>query len=494
MTDRISGEDRGHGRGWTAGLVLAGSVLLSLHVGVLRVALPFIRDDLDTGITGIQVVGGAGLVVVTATLVAFGRLADLSGAARVYATGLAGFAVGLVVSALAPSLTWLVLAQMAQGVGWSMCVGSGPALLVRGFPASQRSRALAGNHMAIAAGLGLGPALGGVVVEQLGWRWGFAGLGPPALTLAGLATARLPAGNPDRDRTRSESFDLAGSAVLASGLVALLLLVLGAGALDADLMVILVAASVTALAGFLILERRSEAPLFDLRLFADRRFSFGVAASFLDFVAMAANMFLLPFLLVDHLALGATRAGMVMAVVPLTIVAAAPMAGIAADRIGSRRPATAGLGALTLAIVAMAALRPGTPLGWVVAVLALYGVGAALFQSPNVSDVLGTVVAGRVGMAAGALATAGRLGQVLGVAVAGGVWQAGLRHHGSTVAGTSAAFRDAFLVLACFGFLAMVASWARGDTEPVSASAGAERPAGHAGGAPADEAPPTEPI
>ena len=112
---------------------------------------------------------------------------------------------------------------------------------------------------------------------------------------------------------------------------------------------------------------------------------------------------------------------MVMAVVPLTIVAAAPMAGLAADRIGWRRPATTGLAALTLAIVAMAALRPGTPLGWVVAVLVLYGVGAALFQSPKISDVLGTVVDGRVGMAA-ALATAGRLGQVLGVAVAGGVW------------------------------------------------------------------------
>ncbi len=432
-------------------------------------------------------VGGAGLVVVTATLVAFGRLADLTSAARVYAGGLAGFAAGSVVSALAPSSTWLVLAQMAQGMGWSMCVGSGPALLVRGFPASQRSRALAGNHMAIAAGLGLGPALGGVVVEQLGWRWGFAGLGPPALILAGLAAARLPART--LGRPAGARFDLAGSALLAAGLGGLLLVVLGAGAVHAGLVVLLVAGSLAALAGFLRLERRSDDPLVDLRLFADRRFSSGVAASFLDFVAMAANMFLLPFLLVDHLALGAARAGLVMAVVPVVIVAAAPIAGIAADRIGPRRPATAGLGALSLAIVAMAALRPGTPLGWVVAVLALYGVGAALFQSPNISDVLGTVVADRVGMAAGALATAGRLGQVVGVAVAGGVWQAGLRRHGSTVAGTSASFRDAFLVLACFGFLAMLASWARGDTEPVAAGATGERPIRRATET-ADKAPP----
>lgn len=152
------------------------------------------------------------------------------------------------------------------------------------------------------------------------------------------------------------------------------------------------------------------------------------------------------------------------------------MAGIAADRVGSRWPATAGLAGVTLAIVAMAGLRPGTPLGWVVAVLALYGVGAALFQSPNISDVLGTVVTGRVGMAAGALATAGRLGQVVGVAVAGGTWQAGLRHHGTTVAGTSAAFRDAFLILAGFGLLAMLASWLRGENAPTPTTATPDDP------------------
>jgi MFS family permease len=119
----------------------------------------------------------------------------------------------------------------------------------------------------------------------------------------------------------------------------------------------------------------------------------------------------------------------------------------------------------------MAGLRPGAPLAWVVAVLAVYGVGAALFQSPNISDVLGTVVPARMGMAAGALATAGRLGQVVGVAVAGGTWQAALRHHGTTVAGTSAAFRDAFLVLAGFGVLAMLASWLRGDCGPTPTTA-----------------------
>lgn len=79
-------------------------------------------------------------------------------------------------------------------------------------------------------------------------------------------------------------------------------------------------------------------------------------------------------------------------------------------------------------------------------------------------------------MAAGALATARRLGRVVGVAVAGGTWQAGLRHHNTTVAGTSAAFRDAFLVLAGFGVLAMLASWLRGDDPTMTATTATDEP------------------
>lgn len=174
------------GRGWAAALVLAGATLLTVQGGLVRIALPVIRAELDTGVGGIQAVGLAGLAAVTATLVAFGRLADLAGPRGVYAGGLAGFAAAGAASAAAPTAGWLVAALAVQGLGWSMTVASGTTLLVHAFPTEQRGRILAARHAAVAVGLAAGPAGGGLVVDTLGWRSGFV-----LLAVAGLALAAL---------------------------------------------------------------------------------------------------------------------------------------------------------------------------------------------------------------------------------------------------------------------------------------------------------------
>lgn len=107
-----------------------------------------------------------------------------------------------------------------------------------------------------------------------------------------------------------------------------------------------------------------------------------------------------------------------------------------------------------------------TSLPVIVGVLVLYGVGAGLFQPPNISAVIGSVAPERIGVASASLATVGRLGQVVGVAVAGGLWQWGVARHGQLPAGQTTAFSLAFAVLAVFGVLAVLASWLRGPAEP----------------------------
>lgn len=105
---------------WTAGLVLVGTALVSFQGGLLRVAYPVIRQDLAASIPEMEVVSIAGLVVTVATVVMFGRLADLVGARRVYSTGLVVFGAGGALSAVAPGIELLAAAQAAQGLGWSM--------------------------------------------------------------------------------------------------------------------------------------------------------------------------------------------------------------------------------------------------------------------------------------------------------------------------------------------------------------------------------------
>ncbi len=155
-----------------------------------------------------------------------------------------------------------------------------------------------------------------------------------------------------------------------------------------------------------------------------------------------------------------------MMAVPLTILWAAPLGGWLSDRLGPRVPATAGLLLVTATVVLMAFLSGGGSPKTMIGVLGLYGLGAGLFQSPNNSGVLGAAPQERLGTASGTLATMRQMGQVAGIAIASTVWVT--RQQAYLVVGLpglvaqGAGFRDAFLVLAVAGLLAVVASALRG--------------------------------
>ena len=451
-------------RRWTAALVLAGTALVSFQGGLLRVAYPSIRADLSASIAAMEVVSIAGLVVTIATVVVFGRLADLVGPRRIYSGGLAVFATGSVLSAIAPGTGLLAAAQAAQGLGWSMAVASSTPLLVQSFPSEMRGRVVAGSHMAVALGLAAGPGLGGLIVEQFGWRAALLAMAPAAFLLAALVRQRLPL---DEAPGRRPHFDVAGSATLAVALGALIVVIErgGHGRLSLAILAPTALIAIGAFGAFFRIEVRAAEPTVDLRLFRRVAFSAGLAASFLNFIAMASNMFLMPFFLQEALGMSVGRSGAVMMVMPVGVLVAAPVAGKMADRVGSRLPATLGISLITAAIALMATFTDGVAVAEVAAVLLVYGVGAGLFQSPNISGVLGAAPADRLGVASGTLSTLGRLGQVVGVAVAGGLWQQGVSGAPSGAAG----FRPAFVVLALFGVLATVASWLRG---PVQGHAG----------------------
>ena len=443
----------------TAWLVLAGTALLSFQGGLLRVALPVIRSDLHASVGAMELVGVAGLVATIATVVIFGRLADMVGARPVYSAGLVVFAAGGAFSALAPGTGALALAQVAQGLGWSMAVSAATPLLVQAFPPERRGRVVAANHMAVAVGLAAGPGAGGFVVEHLGWRTAMFVIAPAALSVGALVQRSLSA---DRPPGPAPHFDVPGAATLALALTALLV-VLDSTGHDRLPMVAVVGATALGVAAFIMflrVEVRSPEPTVDLDLFRDRAFSAGLGASFLNFVAMASNMFLMPFFLQEALGLSAGRAGTVMMAMPVGVLVTAPVAGKMADRVGPRLPATLGMGLITGSIALMARFTSGVSVVEVAGVLLIYGVGAGLFQSPNISGVLGAAPADRLGVASGTLSTLGRLGQVVGVAVAGGLWEQ--QTTAAQGSGDVGAFTTAFVVLALVGALATAASWVRG--------------------------------
>ncbi len=445
-------------------LVLLGAMLSNLEVGLVNVALPTLAAVFGVGPGTIQGVALSYQLAIVGTLVLFGRLVDLLGGRVLYLAGMGTVAVASILAVLSQGLPWLVLARALLGLGAAMLLSTGQALLTVAYPNGGRGQALGLMHAAVAAGLMAGPSLGGLLVTTASWRTIF--LAPLPLTAGALwwgwkILPRTGGGTHGR-------LDLVGAALIFAATTLLLLALTrlsryGWGEMTSLLLGLALVAGLL----FVLAERRQPAPLVDLRLLGSRRLSAGLLAAWLTFIALASNMFLVPFALQDLMGYPVAVAGLVMMAVPLAILPMAPLAGSLADRLGSRRPATAGLVLIVAAILAMTAFRSTTPLWFAVAILTLYGVGAGLFQAPNNSTVLGSAPQGQEGTVAGMLALSRNLGQVVGVAVASTAWtwrQAHYERVGQPAGDALAAsLRDAFLVLAAFGVLALAVSALRGE-------------------------------
>lgn len=441
-------------------LVVLATVLANLEVGLVNVALPTIATTFGVGLAAVQWVAIAYQLAIVGTLVLFGRLVDLFGGRPLYLAGMATFVAASLLAALSANVVWLILARGLVGLGAAMLLATGQALLTAAYPAAGRGRALGFMHMAVAGGLMAGPSVGGLLVTSFGWQSVF--LVPLPLAGAALWWARkvLPV-PPGRHRG---TLDLTGAAlVFATAVIAIYSLTRlaqeGWEAWTGGWLAVALLIGVL----FVIVERRQPAPLVDPRLLVRPDLSISLLATFLTFIALASNMFLVPFALQGLMGHSAAEAGLLMMAVPAAILPVAPLAGALADRSGVRLPASAGLVLIVGAILGMAQLAATTPVWMAVAILVLYGVGAGLFQAPNNRAVLDSAPEGREGIVSGMLALARNLGQVAGVSIASAVWTWRHATDGEALTGTAlgAGLRDAFLVLAGIGVLALLVSTVR---------------------------------
>ena len=154
---------------WVVATVMTGTFMGGLDTYIVNVSLPTIAETFGAEVAIVQWVSLAYLVAITSSLVLFGRAADLWGSRRLYMGGLLTFVLGSALSGAAPTALSLVVCRGVQGLGAAMLLSSGQALIAEVYPEEQRGRALAYMHVAVALGFTLGPAVGGVLVETLGW-------------------------------------------------------------------------------------------------------------------------------------------------------------------------------------------------------------------------------------------------------------------------------------------------------------------------------------
>jgi EmrB/QacA subfamily drug resistance transporter len=302
-----------------------------------------------------------------------------------------------------------------------MLASNSPAIITGNFPAEQRGRALGLVSTMTYLGLTVGPSLGGWLAQTVSWRAVFYINIPVGALAFILSLVFIPKNIPNYS---GQKFDLAGAVLLLAGLVVFMLgLNQGAewGWTSMPILGLLLAAGVI-LTAFVLVEKRSPAPMLDLSLFRVPLFTATTLSAVLNYICVYTIIFLMPYYLIQGRGLNPAQAGLLLTAEPIVMAIAAPISGAYSDRIGSRWPGMVGMTLMALGLFLLAGLGSNTALVWAVLALAVAGLGTGTFITPNTSALMGSAPRHRQGIASGIQATARNFGMVLGIGLAGAIF------------------------------------------------------------------------
>ncbi|MCC7550155.1 MAG: MFS transporter [Methanobacterium sp.] len=405
----------GFNKKWQILLALSlGTMMVPINASITNVSLPTISVFFGVGLATAQWVLISYLITLLGFVLLFSRLGDFYGQERVYLAGLAGFVTTSLLCSLSPSIEALIVFRGLQGLAAAMMISVSMALVRRSFPSPELGRALGIYAVAIAAGLALGPAIGGTISGFMGWR--------------AIFLVNLPVGILDfifcfrvlkRSQRQKVKWDLPGTALQFVGLFLIVYTLNLVENGDFPLATITGVLAIVTLLGFVYQELRCQNPVLKLDLFKNRTFSaFNLSLHF-NYICMYMMFFAVPFYLQKVLHLDSVTTGLVLTASPILMMTVSPISGMVADRFGSRLPAFLGSVVSALALLHMTQLTVTSSAWDVFFSLALLGLGAALFQSPTNRTLMSELPSENAGVASGIIATTRNLGMVFAVCYAG---------------------------------------------------------------------------
>lgn len=456
-----------YSRKWHAMTAVGTGVFLATVDGsIINVSLPTLVRELHTEFAVVQWVVLAYLLTITCTMAGIGRLADMVGKKSIYMAGFIIFTLGSALCGLSPTVEWLIGFRVLQAIGAAMTMALGAAIITESFPPEERGKAMGIIGSIVSMGIVLGPALGGVILGVLSWRWIFYVNLPVGIIGTIMVRRNLPNFKP-RGR---QQFDVLGALLLCLSILLLLLgLTLGQqqGFFQPFVSWLLVI-SLLLLILFVFVETKVAQPMVDPKLFRNTIFSVNLFTGFITFVGLGGTVILLPFYLENILMFSSMKVGLLMGVIPVMLGITSPIAGVLSDRVGSRKITMIGLLVLFIGFLAASTLDQHTAVsGYAVRIFAV-GAGIGIFMSPNNSAIMGTAPHHQLGIVSGMMAQSRTLGQTVGVALIGAIWAGRTLFHtgvgikgGATLAPVEAqvaGLHDAFYTAAVLTVIALLLS------------------------------------
>ncbi len=394
---------------------------LGLFVGLIdanaiNLALPAVRNDLGGGIAGAQWAIDAYNIAFAALLLTSGTLGDRFGRRRVLRAGLVVFLAASLACAVAPSLPVLLAARGLQGVGAALMLPQGLAIAAAAFPDPiQRGRTTAAWAMAAAMSTAIGPILGGVLTDTVGWRFIF-WLNIPLALLSLLMTIRYLPESRDDDAAH---IDLRGQTLAVIGLAALTVVLVEGRSASPMRVAALTLVAVAAIAAFLVSQHRASRPMLPLDLFRSRPLSAALVATFAMTFGIYGLLLVNSFVFQQQRGASALVTAVWFIPMPLTYLVLIPCVTALAHRIGPRPPMTAGLILMAAGLFLYAGVGPHAELWLLEMSFVLAGAGLALNTGPAVGLAMAAVPLQRAGLASGVVNLARLTGITVGVAVLG---------------------------------------------------------------------------
>lgn len=390
----------GHAPAWSLAAAVIGSSMSFIDGTAVNVALPVLQRDLGASAASVQWVVESYSLFLSALILIGGSLGDRFGRRRVYAIGIALFAVASFACGFAPNVACLIAARAVQGVGGALATPGSLALISAAYDGEARGRAIGTWSGFSAVMSALGPVIGGWLVQIGSWRAVFFINIPLAAVVLAMLALRV---DESRDPEAAKTIDVPGALLATFGLGALVygLIRLQAGTPDGP-GIVAAAVGALALAAFVVVELRVTHPMIHPELFASRAFSAANLYTFLLYGALGGSLYFIPFDLIDVQGYPPAAAGAALLPFVAIVSTLSRFSGGLTVRLGPRLPLAAGgvLAAAGFATFGAAGVgRPYWSTFFPGAIL--LGLGGAAFVAPLTTTVMGAVAVTHAGIASG---------------------------------------------------------------------------------------------
>jgi EmrB/QacA subfamily drug resistance transporter len=404
-------------RKWLILINISISIFMAtLDGSIVNIALPTMAEKLSSSISSIQWVVNSYLLAISVLLLVWGRMADIYGKKKIFMLGFIIFSIGSGLCGFSNGLLMLVISRVIQAIGASSMMAISQGIVTSIFPPGERGKAFGITGTSVAIGSLTGPTLGGILVHSFGWHSIFL-VNIPIGIIGILCTYFLiPEIKEEPDK---KSFDILG-ALFFTGFILLLFmgfLLLQDHRVSKSTFVMMFIGALVLMATFVIHERRTSNPLLDFALFKIKVFLLGISTGFLSFISLNATIYFIPFYFEYIMKFSTLKAGLLMSAYPFMTAIISPFSGWLSDKISYRPLTVIGLVINVAVLFVISTFGTHTSMVEIVLIMALFGTGSAIFQSPNNSSVMGSVPKNQLGSAGGINALFRNLGMVSGTTI-----------------------------------------------------------------------------